>query len=129
MKSLIEYIEEGLFNKGASIYKEDFENLKGWVSLVCSRGKSYIRVEPARYNACPAIAKFDDTISSVQIAALDDLFSSLDNAIKLNENKLRITNKQKELILWLGKYVDDKAYNWTKECEQLNKLRIRLAAK
>jgi len=127
MKSLQDIINEGLFNRGATIYSTDFENLKTWLSLVGSWGYQNIKNRPEQYRCCPRIEKFNDTISSVEIAALDDLLNNLNKAIENRDAKLKITSKQKSLVIWLGKYIHDKAELWNKDCDNFYLLTIKLA--
>lgn len=126
MKGLSTFLTESL--GGATIGYKYFRTLLGWVALASSWGKENRISYNAQYKACPKVNDFCNTISSMEIAAVDDLMYRLESAIENSEQKLKIDRRTKNLVIWLAKYVWDNTDKATKEMDELKQLQIDLAA-
>ena len=126
MKGLSTFLTESL--GGATIEYKYFRMLLGWVALASSWGKENRISYNAQYKACPKVNDFVNTISSMEIAAVDDLMYRLESAIENADQKLKIDRRTKNLVIWLAKYVHDNTDKRTKEMDELKELQIKLAA-
>ena len=126
MKGLSTFLTESL--GGATIEYKYFRMLLGWVALASSWSKENRISYNAQYKACPKVNDFGNTISSMEIAAVDDLMYRLESAIENSEQKLKIDRRTKNLVIWLAKYVWDNTDKATKEMDELKQLQISLAA-
>lgn len=128
MKSLFKYIDESLFSRDIIIRSEDYKDLLPWLALASSRGKEYQKSYNTQFKACPAITEFLSILSSMDIDRIDRLFENVQLAIENSEPKLKIDRKTQDVLILLCRYIYDKAYTYTKECDAMHKLQLKLAA-
>lgn len=128
MKSLFKYIDESLFSRDIIIRSEDYKDLLPWLALASSWGKEYQKSYNTQFKACPAITEFSSILSSMHIDRIDRLFENVQSAIKNSEPKLKIDRKTQDVLILLCRYIYDKAYTYTKECDVMHKLQLKLAA-